>query len=44
MPPYFADPHIGKFQNDQALTADQNPDADPLARSRRAARRGPRTS
>jgi len=23
MPPYFADPHIGKFQNDQALTADQ---------------------
>jgi Ca2+-binding EF-hand superfamily protein/peroxiredoxin len=24
MPPYFADPHIGKFKNDQALTADQN--------------------
>jgi peroxiredoxin len=23
MPPYFADPHIGKFQNDQALTAQQ---------------------
>ncbi len=23
MPPYFADPHIGSFQNDQALTADQ---------------------
>ncbi len=23
MPPYFADPHIGKFQNDQALTPDQ---------------------
>ncbi len=24
MPPYFADPHIGKFQNDNALTAEQN--------------------
>ncbi|MFT3725531.1 MAG: redoxin domain-containing protein [Hyphomonadaceae bacterium] len=24
MPPYFADPHIGKFKNDAALTADQN--------------------
>ncbi|MBU6318098.1 MAG: hypothetical protein KGS00_00475 [Alphaproteobacteria bacterium] len=23
MPPYFADPHIGKFQNDQALTPTQ---------------------
>ncbi len=23
MPPYFADPHIGKFQNDQALTPEQ---------------------
>jgi len=23
MPPYFADPHIGAFKNDQALTADQ---------------------
>ena len=23
MPPYFADPHIGKFQHDQGLTADQ---------------------
>jgi hypothetical protein len=23
MPPYFADPHIGNFQNDQGLTADQ---------------------
>jgi hypothetical protein len=23
MPPYFADPHIGKFQNDQALTPSQ---------------------
>lgn len=23
MPPYFADPHIGTFQNDHALTADQ---------------------
>jgi peroxiredoxin len=23
MPPYFADPHIGKFKNDQALTAQQ---------------------
>jgi len=23
MPPYFADPHIGTFKNDQALTADQ---------------------
>lgn len=23
MPPYFADPHIGSFQNDQALTPDQ---------------------
>ena len=23
MPPYFADPHIGHFQNDQGLTADQ---------------------
>ena len=23
MPPYFADPHIGTFQNDQALTPDQ---------------------
>ena len=24
MPPYFADPHIGTFQNDHGLTADQN--------------------
>jgi hypothetical protein len=24
MPPYFADPHIGTFNNDQALTAEQN--------------------
>ncbi len=24
MPPYFADPHIGSFQNDNALTAQQN--------------------
>ena len=24
MPPYFADPHIGNFKNDQALTAEQN--------------------
>jgi hypothetical protein len=24
MPPYFADPHIGTFQNDHALTAEQN--------------------
>ncbi len=24
MPPYFADPHIGKFRNDNALTAAQN--------------------
>ena len=23
MPPYFADPHIGKFQHDQGLTAEQ---------------------
>jgi peroxiredoxin len=23
MPPYFADPHIGSFQNDQGMTADQ---------------------
>ncbi len=23
MPPYFADPHIGKFQNDQGMTASQ---------------------
>ncbi len=23
MPPYFADPHIGQFKDDQALTADQ---------------------
>ena len=23
MPPYFADPHIGSFKNDQGLTADQ---------------------
>ncbi len=23
MPPYFADPHIGEFQNDQALTPEQ---------------------
>ena len=24
MPPYFADPHIGTFKNDQGLTAEQN--------------------
>ncbi|HEX5005898.1 MAG TPA: redoxin domain-containing protein [Hyphomonadaceae bacterium] len=24
MPPYFADPHIGHFKNDQALTPEQN--------------------
>jgi len=24
MPPYFADPHIGTFQNDHGLTAEQN--------------------
>jgi hypothetical protein len=24
MPPYFADPHIGNFQNDHGLTAEQN--------------------
>jgi hypothetical protein len=24
MPPYFADPHIGKFQNNHALSAEQN--------------------
>ena len=24
MPPYFADPHIGTFKNDNALTAEQN--------------------
>ncbi|HEY7798309.1 MAG TPA: hypothetical protein VIA80_06070, partial [Hyphomonadaceae bacterium] len=24
MPPYFADPHIGEFQNNHALTAEQN--------------------
>ncbi len=24
MPPYFADPHIGRFQNDHGLTAEQN--------------------
>lgn len=24
MPPYFADPHIGKFKNDNGLTAEQN--------------------
>ena len=23
MPPYFADPHIGKFKNDQAMTSEQ---------------------
>jgi hypothetical protein len=23
MPPYFADPHIGHFQNDQGMTASQ---------------------
>ena len=42
MPPYHADPHVGKFSDDKRLTPGRDQDPGPLDRAGRAARRGRR--